>query len=365
MSSQNQDFADVACGAEHSFALSTTGELYSWGLGFKGQLGHGDFENKLRPTLVKNMSPSFLESGMDQANQNSSKRSKSRDKQGPTNQNKSMDLSDINNLSDDQQTGLPEHDDEILRQLNQMTQEIINEDKSNNLYLLQPKEKVEQVECGSIHTLLRTNLNRLFSCGNGATYALGHGSRETLRTFKQIQFFNGNEITQQQVTGVGIKTIACGLMHSGCVLTDGTVYQWGTCGDYQSIDHTQKNAREFLQKAICQYPTKVSFRGCQEQVAQQSSSGGLSARRKSTNEEGAPLIVDIKMGEQFTIALSQRGYVYTWGMNDKGQLGIGNECPAFEPVQVPQIGPTPKHTIKPVGKISCGLKHCLVMTKTC
>jgi alpha-tubulin suppressor-like RCC1 family protein len=186
MSSQNQEFVHIACGAEHSFALSTTGELYSWGLGFKGQLGHGDFENKLRPTLVKNMSPSFLESGMEPNNQNSSKRSKSRDKNANANQNKSMDLSDINNFSDDQHTGLPEHDDEILRQLNQMTQEIINEDKANNLYLLQSKEKVEQVECGSIHTVLRTNVNRLFSCGNGATYALGHGSRESLRTFKQI-----------------------------------------------------------------------------------------------------------------------------------------------------------------------------------
>ena len=53
-----------------------------------------------------------------------------------------MDLNGVSNLSDDQ-TGLPEHDDEILRQLNQMTQDIINEDKTSNLYLLQPKEKVE------------------------------------------------------------------------------------------------------------------------------------------------------------------------------------------------------------------------------
>ena len=27
-------------------ALSTDGELYSWGLNFKGQLGVGDFENR-------------------------------------------------------------------------------------------------------------------------------------------------------------------------------------------------------------------------------------------------------------------------------------------------------------------------------
>jgi alpha-tubulin suppressor-like RCC1 family protein len=36
LSSQNHEFAQVSCGAEHSFALTTTGELYSWGLNFKG-----------------------------------------------------------------------------------------------------------------------------------------------------------------------------------------------------------------------------------------------------------------------------------------------------------------------------------------
>jgi hypothetical protein len=58
---------------------------------------------------------------------------------------------------EDGNTGLPEHDDEILRQLNQMTQEILNDEATSNIYLLQPKEMVEQVECGSIHTMLRTN----------------------------------------------------------------------------------------------------------------------------------------------------------------------------------------------------------------
>ena len=39
-------FDQVACGSEHSMALTTEGDLYSWGLNFKGQLGVGDFENR-------------------------------------------------------------------------------------------------------------------------------------------------------------------------------------------------------------------------------------------------------------------------------------------------------------------------------
>ena len=72
-------------------------------------------------------------------------------------------------------------------------------------------------------------------------------------------------------------------------------------------------------------------------------------------------IEDIKMGEYFSIAMSTRGYVYTWGMNDKGQLGINSDVPySFEPVAVSSS----KSTLsKAVQKIACGLKHCIVLTK--
>jgi alpha-tubulin suppressor-like RCC1 family protein len=67
-----------------------------------------------------------------------------------------------------------------------------------------------------------------------------------------------------QLTGVSIKSIACGLIHSGCVLNDGSVYQWGTCGDYQFKTKDAKDAKDFLRRSICQFPTKVMFRNCVE-----------------------------------------------------------------------------------------------------
>jgi alpha-tubulin suppressor-like RCC1 family protein len=53
----NPAFQQVSCGSEHSFALSKDGELYSWGLNFKGQLGLCDFENRHEPTLVECLLP--------------------------------------------------------------------------------------------------------------------------------------------------------------------------------------------------------------------------------------------------------------------------------------------------------------------
>lgn len=63
LSQQQHQISQVACGAEHSFTVTSNGDVYSWGINFKGQLGLQDYESRCRPTLVKNMSPVFQESG--------------------------------------------------------------------------------------------------------------------------------------------------------------------------------------------------------------------------------------------------------------------------------------------------------------
>ena len=67
-------------------------------------------------------------------------------------------------------------------------------------------------------------MHRLFSCGYGGSFALGHGNKESCSHFKQIDYFT------EEINVGGIKTVACGLTHSGCVTEDGTVYLWGVTG---------------------------------------------------------------------------------------------------------------------------------------
>jgi E3 ubiquitin-protein ligase HERC2 len=43
---------DIACGSSHSAAITSNGELYTWGLGEYGRLGHGDSVTQLKPKLV-------------------------------------------------------------------------------------------------------------------------------------------------------------------------------------------------------------------------------------------------------------------------------------------------------------------------
>lgn len=46
---------DIACGSSHSAAITSCGELYTWGMGEYGRLGHGDTLSQLWPKLVKTL----------------------------------------------------------------------------------------------------------------------------------------------------------------------------------------------------------------------------------------------------------------------------------------------------------------------
>ncbi|XP_010066923.2 PH, RCC1 and FYVE domains-containing protein 1 isoform X1 [Eucalyptus grandis] len=43
---------EIACGTYHVAALTSKGEVYTWGKGSNGQLGHGEYDNRSTPTLV-------------------------------------------------------------------------------------------------------------------------------------------------------------------------------------------------------------------------------------------------------------------------------------------------------------------------
>lgn len=50
---RNNFIEEVACGSHHVAILSSKSEVYTWGKGTNGQLGHGDINDRHTPTLVK------------------------------------------------------------------------------------------------------------------------------------------------------------------------------------------------------------------------------------------------------------------------------------------------------------------------
>ncbi|KAH1235306.1 hypothetical protein AAZV13_09G232900 [Glycine max] len=45
----------ISCGSHHVAALSSRSELYTWGKGANGRLGHGDIEDRKSPTIVESL----------------------------------------------------------------------------------------------------------------------------------------------------------------------------------------------------------------------------------------------------------------------------------------------------------------------
>lgn len=54
------EVVDIAAGGAHSACITASGELFTWGKGRYGRLGHGDSEDQLKPKLVSDHSTQLL-----------------------------------------------------------------------------------------------------------------------------------------------------------------------------------------------------------------------------------------------------------------------------------------------------------------
>ena len=95
--------------------------------------------------------------------------------------------------------------------------------------------------------------------------------------------------------------IACGQLHTLCILDDGTVRAWGD-GRYGTIGN-----------------------------------GGSSDVSVPDAVLGLDEVVAVAGGSYFSMALRHDGTVWTWGRNDGGQLGLGDTDHRYAPIQVPGL----------------------------
>lgn len=85
-------------------------------------------------------------------------------------------------------------------------------------------EKIVDVACGALHSLLLTNKGRVFASGFNETFALGNNSNENQCTFSEVPFFTAGQVYDRNVS-----KLAAGVSHSACVIQD-TAYVWGVWG---------------------------------------------------------------------------------------------------------------------------------------
>ncbi|XP_056612640.1 RCC1 and BTB domain-containing protein 2 isoform X2 [Triplophysa dalaica] len=143
-------------------------------------------------------------------------------------------------------------------------------------------KRVTEVACGSHHTIALTTDGEVYAWGYNNSGQVGSGSTANQPTPRRVSSCLQNKV---------VVNIACGQLCSMAVLDNGETYGWGyNCNGQLGLGN---NANQ-------QTPCRI-------------------AALQGIN------IVQVVCGYAHTLALTDEGFVYSWGANSYGQLGTGNK----------------------------------------
>ena len=264
--------ASVSAGLIHGSFLTEDGDVYSWGFGNFGRLGHGDSEDQLIPKKIE---------ALDEVEvvriENGNGASYAIDAQGKLyawGQNSNGQLG----LGDEAQRSLPT----IVSAL---------ED-----------ETVVDVSSGTSHTVVLTADGEVYAFGSNTSGQIGspEGLDENGEPLREV-------LTPLKVEGLpaNVVSITADTRSSFAVTADGRVYGWGE-NSFGQIGIGTDNGDGTFTPSVDDVlvPTRI---------------------------EGLPdNVVDVQAGARWVVALTADGDVYAWGPNDEGPTGGLDDDPAAE-----------------------------------
>lgn len=188
-------------------------------------------------------------------------------------------------------------------------------------------KKIISVSCGDFHSAALSQYGELYTWGGGGSYfnrgQLGHGHLKDIETPETVTFFNQ-----------GVKKVSSGGYHTLALTFNDEVYGWGSgtygeCGFGEFVDASAPRLIniDFEQKGLL-FPNIK------------------------------PKVIDLMAGGHHSILLSSQGYVYSFGYGSHGQLGLKSTINECEPKLIYSL--TNKHVIQ----IAVGWNHTLVLTDT-
>ncbi|XP_054721916.1 E3 ubiquitin-protein ligase HERC2-like [Uloborus diversus] len=180
---------DVACGSAHSAAISSCGELFTWGLGDNGRLGHGDLITQTVPKMVEGLSEKRVKQ-VSCGNRDAQTLALTEDEMVY-----SWGDGDFGKLGRGGSDGCRKP--ENIESLNSMG--------------------VVQVECGAQFSLALTSSGQVWTWGKGDYFRLGHGDENHVRRPRLVESLRNKKIVH----------VAVGALHCLAVSDNGQVFAWG------------------------------------------------------------------------------------------------------------------------------------------
>lgn len=222
---------------------------------------------------------------------------------------------------------------------------------------LVPVSSIVEASGGREHVLALTDDGTVVTWGSDAFGQLGNGLPL------------GNQSSPITVDGLsGVVDVDDGHYHSLALKSDGTVWGWGQ----NSLGQLAQGNDSDRVPSPAQWGTvsnAVGIFGGRDMTYVLTDSGsvlcsggrGLECGRATGSEitdpvtvNGLPDIVDIAGGRNHAVALADDGTVWTWGMNDFGQLGDDSKTDRATPQQVAGLSG--------VVDVGAGAEHSLAVT---
>ncbi|GAB1604494.1 E3 ubiquitin-protein ligase HERC2-like [Argonauta hians] len=224
------------------------------------------------------------------------------------------------------------------------------------------------VHSGGRHALALTVDGKVFSWGEGDDGKLGHGNRSRCIRLRPVLALKSKRV----------RDIACGSSHSAAIISNGDLYTWGL-GEYGRLGHGDTTTQLKPKQVMALAGLRVKQVACGSRDAQTlalteegfvySWGDGDFGKLGRGGSEGCsvPHVIDrltdlnvcqIECGAQFSLALTKSGGVWTWGKGDYFRLGHGTDTHIRKPKFVEGLKG------KKIVHVAVGALHCLAVTDT-
>ncbi|XP_049382216.1 PH, RCC1 and FYVE domains-containing protein 1 isoform X2 [Solanum stenotomum] len=310
------DVQAISIGRSHASIVTKQGEVFCWGEGKNGRLGHKHDMDTARPKLVDSLNGVRVKSV---------------------------------SCGEYQTCALTFSGELYTWGDNSFCAELVGEEKKRSHWL--PNRvcgsldgvKISYVACAEWHTAIVSTSGQLFTYGDGTFGVLGHGNLQSVAQPKEVE----------SLRGLWVKCVACGPWHTAAVVEvivdrlkfnnpGGKLFTWGD-GDKGRLGHPGEETKllptcvaklvehDFIQVSCASTLTialsstgKVYMMGS----AVHGQLGNPEAKDKSLvlvqGKLREEFITEISSGSYHVAVLTSRGSVYTWGKGANGQLGLGD-----------------------------------------
>jgi len=288
-------FVNASCGEYHSLAVSDKGDVYFWGRTREGQHGLGE---NLRSVL-------------------------SRQKQ-------------LNSSS-------VEAVDEVPQNVTELSTTYVN----IPIQVLPLRQhRITQVQCGYYHCLALTEEGQIYEWGRLHTFL---SDASDFSSAVELTGMSGAEGSEQFQTMLRDRRQRTGIQEED----DFNVSHLGQSAEYRA----QRSIRNYYagdikKEEFAESEGLTNFGKFSEYIER--------TPRLVTGELVGKVVTTMGAGYAFSVVATEHGHLYAWGFNDKFQLGLGHRVPCLPSPH--RINSLPE-TARIVG-LSCGQNHTVAFTET-